>query len=292
MGSGGFTRADFDDYSYRSKGVRSCADGSLDIKMCATSQIYKARDIDAALNPKGVIRECCDSEEHPNTVPVILALDVTGSMGSAANEVAAELGNLMEELYKDESIKDIEFMIMGIGDFAYDDCPLQVSQFESDIRIAEQLDKVYFEFGGGGNNFESYSAAWAFANTQTKLDCWKRGKKGIIITMGDENLNPYINADRYKAVTDYSYQAIETPALYDEVKNKYDVFHINVIHDRWGDRVDASTWTKVIGHGNYFTCEVKAVPQTIVQIIKSTLVNIDDIPRSEVKFDADGKISW
>lgn len=83
-------------------------------------------------------------------------------------------------------------MIMGIGDLAYDGCPIQVSQFESDIRIAEQLDKIYFEFGGGGNSFESYTAAWYFGSRHTKLDCLNRGKKGIIITMGDEQLNPYL----------------------------------------------------------------------------------------------------
>ena len=51
----------------------------------------KQKNIDAALDPKGVIRECCDNEEHPNTLPVILALDVTGSMGQTAVEIAKRL---------------------------------------------------------------------------------------------------------------------------------------------------------------------------------------------------------
>ena len=65
---------------------------------------------------------------------------------------------------------------MGIGDLAYDYAPIQASQFESDIRIAEQLDKIYFEGGGGGNNFESYTAAWYFGVHNCKLDCWNRGE--------------------------------------------------------------------------------------------------------------------
>ena len=64
----------------------------------------------------------------------------------------------MTKLYED--ITDVEFMIMGIGDLAYDNSPIQISQFESDIRIAEQLDKLWFENGGGGNDYESYTAAW------------------------------------------------------------------------------------------------------------------------------------
>lgn len=53
------------------------------------------------LDPKNVIRECCDTEEHPNTIPVILALDVTGSMGQAAVEVAKKLNVIMTKLNYD-----------------------------------------------------------------------------------------------------------------------------------------------------------------------------------------------
>ena len=43
-------------------------------------------------------------------------------------EVAKQLNIIMTKLY--EKVKDVEFMVMGIGDFAYDRYPLQVSQFE------------------------------------------------------------------------------------------------------------------------------------------------------------------
>lgn len=117
------------------------------------NQSYKAVRIDAGLNPQNFnLRECANSEEHPNTIPVILALDVTGSMGPACNETAEALGVIMTELY--DKFKDIELCVMGIGDLAYDDAPVQMSQFESDVRIAEALDKIYMEKGGGGNGFE------------------------------------------------------------------------------------------------------------------------------------------
>ena len=168
-----------------------------------------------------------NNEEHPNTIPVILALDVTGSMGNACKEVAEALGVIMVDLYK--KFKDIEICIMGIGDLAYDDAPIQISQFESDIRIAEALDKVWMEHGGGGNTYESYTAAWYMALRHTKLDCHKQGRKGIIITMGDEALNPYLPQRELEAVTGDSLQDdIETPDLYEEVSKKFDIFHIAV----------------------------------------------------------------
>ena len=77
-------------------------------------------------------------------------------MGNTAVEVAKKLNEIMTNLY--EEVSDVQFMIMGIGDLYCDEAPIQASQFESDIRIAEQLDKIYFEGGGGGNGYESYTA--------------------------------------------------------------------------------------------------------------------------------------
>lgn len=273
MGGGSWTRESFVSYSKKTnKKVKS--DGTLDFAGVSAQQVYQMQNLAPELNPKDVIRECCDSAEHPNTIPVILALDVTGSMGDAALKVAGELNTIMTNLY--ESVKDVEFMIMGIGDFDYDDAPLQVSQFESDIRIAAQLDKVYFEMGGGGNGWESYTAAWAFAIKQTKLDCWKRGKKGVIITMGDEPFNPYIPCEKYQAVTGHGSdfemgRNIESDKLYEQVKELYDVYHINVNHKP--RQVDISGFKNMIGEDHVFDVPVNGVPEVIAQIVKDREAN-------------------
>lgn len=194
-----------------------------------TGQEFVARHIDPSLNPRNfTVRECVNSEEHPNTIPVILGLDVTGSMGEACKETAAALGTIIMNLYK--KFDDIEFCMMGIGDLAYDEAPIQMSQFESDIRIAESLDKIFMEHGGGGNGYESYTAAWYMGLTRTKLDCFdKQGRKGIIITMGDEPLNPYLPQHALNsAIKGTEESDVETPALYAEASKKFDIFHIAV----------------------------------------------------------------
>lgn len=226
MGGGSWTKSDFTAYS--SSIGRSVDDsGVVTTKYASAQDMYKTRRLSDALNPLDVVRECCDTDEHPNTVPVILALDVTGSMGSAAMEVAKRLNVVMTDLY--DKVADVEFLIMGIGDLAYDRAPIQASQFESDIRIAEQLDKVYFEAGGGGNSYESYTAAWYFGLHHTKLDCWSRGQKGIIITMGDEPLNPYLPGRALSIVTGDKLQGdVDTAELYTAVTEKFDVYHLMV----------------------------------------------------------------
>ena len=210
----------------------------------STQTIYTSRHLDPLLDPKNVMRECCDTEEHPATIPIILALDVTGSMGPAASMCAGKLDEIMTNLYS--KVKDVEFLMMGIGDLACDNAPIQASQFESDIRILDQTTKIYFEGGGGGNSYESYTAAWYFGLNNTRLDCWKRGKKGVIITMGDEPLNPYLPGRALSEVLGCSSQDVDTEDLYNEVIKKFDVYHIAItdhssyiryekqIKDSWG----------------------------------------------------------
>lgn len=275
MGSGSWTEEAFRGYSNSmSREIRS--DGTV-LMSHDVKQNYTQNRLADVLNPLNVMRECRDSAEHPNTIPVILALDVTGSMGDTANEVAAKLGVIMTQLYKE--VTDVEFMIMGIGDFVYDRAPLQVSQFESDVRIAEQLDKIYFEGGGGPNAYESYSAAWAFAATQTDLDCWKRGKRGIIITMGDEQLNPYLPRNEYENATGQKgcFQTndkdIDTDAVYAVAGQKYDIYHINIEHGRIPDM---SGWNRTLGKDHVYSCHVDGLAQVIAQIIAQ--YNEDAIP--------------
>ena len=225
MGCGSFTTSAY--ACYNSSLGREYDTTTLRASVKSVQEAYKQTRLHPSLNPRGVIRECVNNEEHPNTIPVILALDVTGSMGDACKEVAEALGVIMVDLYK--KFKDIEICIMGIGDLAYDDAPIQISQFESDIRIAEALDKVWMEHGGGGNTYESYTAAWYMGLRHTKLDCHKQGRKGIIITMGDEALNPYLPQEELEAVTGDSLQDdVETPDLYEEASKKFDIFHIAV----------------------------------------------------------------
>ena len=222
MGSSTFDRDEFKTYS------RSMGKTYNPTTNRVEGQVYRSMMLNEQLNPKNVIRECCNSEEHPNTIPVILALDVTGSMGDACQETAEALGVIMEQLYK--KFKDIEIMVMGIGDLAYDKAPIQISQFESDVRIAEWLDKIYMEHGGGGNSYESYTAAWYMGLRHTKLDAYdKQGRKGIIITMGDEPLNPYLPEFELSNVTGDSLQGdIETKDLFKDASEKFDIYHIAV----------------------------------------------------------------
>lgn len=274
MGAGSWTRSSFCDYA-TTKGMSVATDGTV-AGMHRVQDNFKSSMLAPELDPKNVMRECVDSAEHPNTKPVILALDVTGSMGSAAMEVAKQINVVMTKLY--ERVTDVEFMVMGIGDLAYDRAPIQASQFESDIRIAEQLDKVYFEGGGGGNAYESYTAAWYFGLHHTKLDCWNRGQKGVIITMGDEPLNPYLPKDALARVTgDHLQSDIETGDLYNAASKKFDIYHLDVHHGHagWYEAEIKSSYGEYLDKTHFKRTSVNKIANDIIEIVTNAFSNAD-----------------
>ena len=295
MGGGSWTTSAFTSYSTskgRSTITCAAADGTTYSALSSnysTQDLYKARKMDEALNPYKVMRECRDSEEHPNTIPVIFGLDVTGSMGSSLEKVAKQIDLIMNKLYKE--ITDVEFMIMGIGDLYCDDYPIQISQFESDIRIAEQLEKVYFERGGGGNRWESYTAAWYMGSRHCDLDCWKRGKRGIIITLGDESINPYLEKGALNRVTGDHLQAdVETAELYKEATEKFDIYHVVVTDGGssygWHEVDIKTSWPKYLdeNHLKYVTID------NLAEIVSKIIVDASSSADSSVNTNTE--ISW
>lgn len=287
MGSGSFSSSSFADYSRKAGRVYHADTGRV------SGQTFKTSKLDPSLDPrKFTVRECANTEEHPNTIPVILALDVTGSMGEACRETAEALGVIITNLYK--KFQDIEFCVMGVGDFAYDDAPMQMSQFESDVRIAEALDKIWLEHGGGGNGYESYTAAWYMGLYRTKLDCYdQQGRKGIIITMGDEPLNPYIPRQELYAKANSSEQSdVETPILFKEASKKFDIFHIAVdspkdCYDRYAKDIESS-FGQILGS----RLKVATIQQLAGTIEDCIAESVQGAPSSTSFVNENGEISW
>jgi len=102
MGSGTFDAGAYRAFTATTKGL-------------ATDEIYASRSIHSNLNPLGVkLRESRDSQDNPNSTPLIVALDVTGSMGMLADVIAREgLGTLFTGILERKPIPDPHVMFMG-----------------------------------------------------------------------------------------------------------------------------------------------------------------------------------
>jgi hypothetical protein len=155
------------------------------------SQVFSSRQLNEDVDPrkfKNGLRESVDSVDNPNSTPVCIFTDATGSMGMLAQAVVTKFDVVGEELRDRKPVPDVHVMTGVIGDAYTDSAPFQATQFEADIRIVEQTQKLWLSgCSGGGNGGESYALAWLFAAMQTATDSFdKRGKKGYLFTVGDE----------------------------------------------------------------------------------------------------------
>lgn len=235
-----------------------------------TSGIYTSKTIDSKFDPKNVVRESCDSDDHPNSTPIILGLDVTGSMSNILGVMAEKMGLVMGEIYKRNPVPDPQILFSAIGDSVYDRYPLQVTQFESDIRIAEQLTKVYFERGGGGNNFESYPLTWYFAANHTKTDQYeKRGKKGYIFTFGDDGYPEVLTKEEIRKIFGDNVQSdIPIKQVLKQAQKKYEIWHFCMAQGgSYRDR-DLDKWQELLGERAVRITDYTKIPEMIVSILQ------------------------
>lgn len=263
MGSGSFDPGKYRAYTDTTKGKN-------------IDEVFTSRNINANLNPKGVkIRESRDSADNPQSTPVIVALDVTGSMGIIADVLAREgLGTLFTGILDRKPITNPHVMFMAVGDAHHDSAPLQVSQFEADNRIVEQLTQIFVEKGGGGNNSESYNLPWYFAARHTEHDALiKRGKRGYLFTVGDEESPEAVTRAQIKEIIGDDLERDMTSAeMLAEAQRKYDVYHVVILEgdyarSRGRDKV-AQSWAKMLGQRVIFLADHKKLADTIVGAIE------------------------
>lgn len=233
-----------------------------------TSKIYTSTNLKDEFNPLKVpFRESCDSVEHPKSSPIIVGLDVTGSMNRVLQAVAENLGKMVGEIYERNPVTDPQILFAAIGDApAGDYAPLQVTQFESDIRIAEQLTKLWFEQKGGGNRFESYPLLWYFAARKTKIDCFdKRKEKGFIFSMGDDGYPATITREEIERVFGDVIEAdIPVKELLAEVNRKFEVVHLCLSQGGSYREDQYSDWSDLLGENAMKVTDYTKIAEIII----------------------------
>lgn len=234
------------------------------IDTASTDQIYTSSDMKDKFDPSKItVREARDNTAQPETTPIIIALDVTGSMSSMLKEVAKGIGDFVTQVHADGIIKDPQILLMAIGDVAAGDrAPLQVTQFESDIRIIEQLQELWFEGHGGGNNSESFPLAWHFAANKIETDSYeKRNRKGILISIGNDGLPDSFSKSELKRVYGTEMEPAATKQIHDSASRFFDIFHLHMKHSN--DRDEINSQKKILGERLVVLEDVNLVTQTL-----------------------------
>jgi len=166
-------------------------------------QVFKQVKCHPLMDPKGVrLRESRDGADHPESLGIVFALDVTGSMGEIPRLMATQQLPIFMKTLLDCQIPDPQLLFMAIGDAISDNAPLQVGQYESTAELMDQwLTWTYLEGGGGGTGEESYELGLYFLAMHTEMDCMvKRKKRGYLFMTGDEVPYPSLSKHVVEAV--------------------------------------------------------------------------------------------
>lgn len=255
-------------YDMCARSVRATASGYSTKSVADIFTQQKERRIHKDMDPKGItIRESRDSEAHPNVLPVILALDETGSMGHIPHDLIKDgLPKLMGGLIQKGA--DVSLLFLGIGDHECDSSPLQVGQFESgDAELDLWLTRTYLEGGGGGNAGESYLLAWHFAVNFVSTDAWeKRGQKPFLFTVGDEPNLKTLPASALSEVYGKSFESTTAAVLLAKAQEKFRVYHLHVTHS-YSAKHCLQGWKDALGENCIEVPDYRDIPKVITKIV-------------------------
>jgi hypothetical protein len=272
--------------AYTSRDVKKSFTKTIDQNF-TQNKLRKAHNL---MKSQGIIlRESRDNEQNPLTIPIIFVMDLTGSMGSIPQHLIQDgLPKLVGGIIQKMTNMSPAILFLGVGDHECDDEPLQVGQFESgDKQLDMWLERTYLEGGGGGNDGESYGLAHYFAAFHTATDHWdKRGKKGILITVGDEpNLRDY-PASALKGIMGSGQHGYTDLQLLEAAQEKWEVYHINPKQDfRGADRY----WKQFLGDHYLQNNDYKEIPKMVTNLVLEIAAK-QGITKEEVKHGANDNI--
>ncbi|MDO4863255.1 MAG: hypothetical protein Q4A05_03705 [Ruminococcus sp.] len=262
MGRGSYSSADWN----RLKNSRGISASST------ADDIFKGNKVNEKYLPEFInIRESRDSEDSPESTPIIIGFDSTGSMGYLAAEIAKNsLNKTATMILEKRPVTDPHIMCAAITSPVKSNifpC-MQVTQFEADIRVVEQLLEFRLD---GGNKYAYDALVWYFALKHTSTDCnEKRGKKGFLFCIGDEvcddgrgeilTANDIVNVYHDNAETGY-----KTADLYRQTSEKYEIIHIIT-----GDHTEQAlkTWEKAVPGIN------AVIPSEKIEYLAEVMISI------------------
>lgn len=215
-----------------------------------------AADRAASLGPrtyekKGKPKEkIIDPKKHIETTsknPLIIAVDVTGSMADWPFEIFDRLPLLYNTL--SQYREDLEICFAAIGDAIVDDWPLQVTTFASGFDLEQLLGSLYGE-GGGGDAPESYGLFAHWVNTHVKIP--QLQEPPFMIVFGDVNMHPKVSKDAiYQQLGDKVTRNVDAIQAWKKVSKNWNTWFLRRPTGKTGDMVDQQ-WAEAIGDKKIF----------------------------------------
>jgi hypothetical protein len=191
-----------------------------------------------------------DPSKHINTPsknPLIIAVDVTGSMSSWPFEIFDRLPLLFNTL--SQYREDLEICFAAIGDARVDQWPLQVTTFASGFDLEQLLSSLYGE-GGGGDAPESYGLFAHWVNTHVTVE--NAEEPPFLIVFGDISMHPTVETEQIKKyLGDKNARQVDALKAWQQVSKNWNTWFLRRSTGKLNDATHAQ-WAEAIGEQKIF----------------------------------------
>jgi hypothetical protein len=185
-----------------------------------------------------------------STNPLIVAVDVTGSMANWPFEIFDRLPLLYNTLAQYR--EDLEICFVAIGDAAVDRWPLQVTTFAGGFDLEQLLGSLFGE-GGGGDAPESYGLFAHWVNTHVDLP--DLAEPPFMIVFGDITMHPTVPKQQIDHfLGDQVSRDVDAIAAWQQVCQTWNTWFLRRPTGSPGDQVDRQ-WGQAIGEQKIFHIE-------------------------------------
>lgn len=262
MGYGNFSVSQYQEQAEQAKNTHNSG-----FTQTSIYNEFNPLEVDLRQSKKGPFND------YRDPITILVGLDVTGSMGSIPKQLlTGKLGDLIVTLKKTYSRpnENLQISFAGIGDAKHDRAPLQVTHFESDNRFAQQLPKIWLEGGGGVVGEESYNILWWYAAHKTHLNYVNQDhRKGILFTMGDEDVYDDLTASEIRQWLDPKYDggSISNAVMLKNVREQYEVYHIMITDGSAYKHQRLKRWQSILGEEYVIQAKSDGVAEAIAKVV-------------------------
>lgn len=180
--------------------------------------------------------------------PIHIVLDGTASMQMLPGEFFDRAPLIGKTLYQyrpsmnGKQGTEISFCV--VGDYKWDQWPLQIGQYGKGPAIEKILKALHAEGGGGPGIREGYELFAYFALNHIKTP---NAQKPFLFVIGDEMFYPTLHPDVIKKhIGDTVQGPFDSMELWKEVANRYEVFFLRKPLPPNDDKIQAQ-WSEAIG---------------------------------------------
>ncbi|RMG16430.1 MAG: hypothetical protein D6731_06160 [Planctomycetota bacterium] len=184
--------------------------------------------------------------------PVVVAVDVTGSMSHWPYEIFDRLPLLYQTLAQYRP--DVEISFVAIGDATSDRYPLQICDFARGIALEDELNAIYGEGGGGGTLRESYELFAYYLLHHARAP--EASERPFLILYGDEAFYERVAAAHVRSlIGDDLQEDVDSRRVFAALCESWQLYLLRKPYGGGRDDAIEEQWLETIGPGRLVRLE-------------------------------------